>query len=391
MKVAFNRRLSRPSPSPYGKTLPIDNSTRIKGTIKSNTTSKQSLTFLLAKEKREEKEEQDKRDIQRGLRVYHSIRPVTSLLKEGIRFAQLTRPSRLQYYYQFLPSIKSGINQDELLAFLVRPIKCRDLKDASPHTVTEAQVRYAFGTIGVFEGHIARLPGPIVEFMIVIHLSQVRRVPKDNDPLLITDEKLARKRFGRAIPPLLVELMDEQVTTPSHLIYINTADPIKEKSNHILTRNATHPNKDRRIITTILDNRFNAIPIKDSPEKKLKVSFEKSAHHSDRCSIDNLNTDFAMFDCWTNVVIDWERVYRIGAHKCWDDLPLGTLSVQDSVPRSGQTMEQIKTFLTYTCPEACFAESNICHDSTGRCRYLNWKNPSKYWTSKTAASPNYYR
>ena len=303
-----------------------------------------------------------------------------SLAHEGITFAQLTRPSRSQLFHHLTAALRAKVDGGRALLFLVRPIKQTLHLDASPETLTTAMLHWALEQLGFEHGGVSRLDGPVVEYLVQLDMCKaVRNLPRREDPLLRLDAGKARKKFGRAVSPLLFERIDGASVAPSKLLYLancrpSSPNPTTSLPHYPLHRNATHANKRKRVVQQVLDSRFNPIPFEGRLSKKRKLAFAKCALLRRRDADENTAIDIGMRGCFANVVLDWALIRETGAERDLEGRPLGCIDILDPLPSDDDDGEPVvRTFFKHYCPDACFAESDICHVD-GRCRFLRWND-----------------
>lgn len=338
--------------------------------------AKMSIQQAFAEEERYKRRQER---LQKG--SYSTIRDrrpiVKSLEEEDIHFAQLTRPSRNLVFYSLDHQLKERVLLGELIVFLIRPIKTKESKWPIPESLTEAQLIWSLEQVGVCRGFIGRLPGSVVEFVVVVYTKDVRNVPTKDDPLLRMDPVKAHAKFQTSIAPLLVERIDGRTITPSHLLFydqsLTTAQHYKELPQHALARNAVHSNHNKRLVKAITDARFNVISIRGRSDQKLP--FEKSAHLKSREIYQDFNPEIGLLPYWSNVVIDWNNLYYNSETDLQNLLETDLIQIQDDKLQQDK-QPRILQLHKSTCSEGCFAESQICHDSTSHCRFLKWKLPT---------------
>jgi hypothetical protein len=303
-------------------------------------------------------------------------RPLSIHSQLSLVFEQLTRPSRKVLYYALCQQYEHLIGTDVLL-FLVRPIQLDNEGFASAHQVKRKHIRYALKHQGVQVADIHRIPGSVCEFRVLIRACDARYIPSDADPLLVLDPIMSKIERGLAIPPLLFEMIDPETTAPSRLLFRDDSKTDDYIPHYPLLRNLNHLKESNQVISAVLDNNFNVLPLlgPSSADPELPFTIPKLGKFRQRNAQDEMNVEFGLHPYIANVIVDWEQVLKRRGGETLECLTSNTIDIVDTFKEDGNKGEYIvRSCMQWTCP-TCFAESNICLDQDNNCRYLKWKSP----------------
>lgn len=253
----------------------------------------------------------------RRISLYHyrinRPRSLSTSLQQSLSFEQLTRPSRKVLYYDLCrQGEESNIGKDVLL-FLVRPIQLDPSQGfASAYQVQREHIEYALDHRGISVANIDRIPGSVCEFRVLIRACDAGYIPSDADPLLALDPYTSKKDCGRAIPPLLFEQVDPQITAPSRLFFRDDSETDDYLPHYSLIRNSDHPKDSNKVITAVLDNNLNVLPLLGPFTPKTQPSFAipNLGRFRGRNASDEGNIELGLSPHIANAIVDWEQVFK---------------------------------------------------------------------------------